>query len=132
MQIGDFNVVRRHSERLEGFDHNAATDFNNTLDFINMDDMFSKGFWYIWSNKQGGSDDRKSQLDRAVVNTGWPNDFLDSEVCVEALGISDHCPLVVSVIPEIQRRRPSKIFNFWMHHKEFKSTWVSPSFLKAS
>lgn len=51
MQLGDFNTVRKH---LEGFDNIVAADFNSCLDFINMDDMPTKGFWYTWSNQTGG------------------------------------------------------------------------------
>ncbi|KAH7834537.1 hypothetical protein Vadar_017123 [Vaccinium darrowii] len=84
MQLGDFNVVRKPSERLEGFDSTAAAEFNSCIDFLNMDDMPTKGFWYTRSNKRGGDGDNKSRLDRAVVNAGWMDDYLDSEVCVEA------------------------------------------------
>lgn len=48
------------------------------------------------------------------------DDFPDPKVCIEAPGISDHCPIVVNVFLEVFRRRPFKLFNFWMQHKKFK------------
>ncbi|KAH7833845.1 hypothetical protein Vadar_010387 [Vaccinium darrowii] len=90
LHAGDFNVVRKPFERLDGFDSTATTEFNSCIDFLNMDDLPTKGFWYTWSNKRGGDGDNKSRLDRAMVNTGWMDDFLEFEVCVEATGISDH------------------------------------------
>ncbi|KAG5552845.1 hypothetical protein RHGRI_010825 [Rhododendron griersonianum] len=52
--MGDFNVVRSPIERLVGFDESAAADFNRCLEDINMQDMFTKGYWYTWTNKGGG------------------------------------------------------------------------------
>lgn len=112
LQMGDFNVVRKANERLEGFDRAASTEFNDCLDSLEMDDMMAKGFWYTWTNKRGGLGANMSKLDRALVNPAWLNLFPDSEACFLAPGVSDHSPIMVSIVPEIRRKRPFKFFNF--------------------
>ncbi|KAI8551299.1 hypothetical protein RHMOL_Rhmol06G0175000 [Rhododendron molle] len=39
IMVGDYNIVRARSERLEGFDSNAVGDFNNCLDDLEMEDL---------------------------------------------------------------------------------------------
>lgn len=45
--MGDFNAVRRPDERLEGFDVRAANDFNSCVEDIQMEELATKGCWYI-------------------------------------------------------------------------------------
>ncbi|KAH7852585.1 hypothetical protein Vadar_026731 [Vaccinium darrowii] len=77
IQLGDFNVVRRRSERVVGFDVGAAAEFNACIDSIDMDDMPSKGMWFTWSNKRGGLGDVKSKLDRTLIDSTWMDSFPD-------------------------------------------------------
>lgn len=50
--------------------------------------------------------------------------FPDSEAWFLAPGVSDHSPIMVSIVPEIRRKRPFKFFNFWMKHAEFQGLLV--------
>lgn len=34
------------------------------------------------------------------MNSGWLDDYPDSEMCIEVPGISDHCLVVVSIVPD--------------------------------
>ncbi|KAG5535782.1 hypothetical protein RHGRI_023523 [Rhododendron griersonianum] len=120
IQLGDFNVVRKMTKRLVGFDANAAMEFNACLDTIGMDDMPFKGLWFTWSNKRGGGGDIKSKLDRVLINASWLDVFPESETTFLAPGISDHSFILVSVLPGISRKTPFKFFSFWMKHAEFK------------
>ncbi|KAI8566950.1 hypothetical protein RHMOL_Rhmol02G0082600 [Rhododendron molle] len=130
LQFGDFNVVRRSSERLEGFDNVASLEFNTCLDDINMDDMPFKGLWFTWSNKRGGQGNVKSKLDRALINGSWLDIFPELETIFLAPGISDHCFILVNVLLYTPRRSPFKFFNFWMRHDQFKEelrkSWSLP------
>lgn len=54
LQMGDFNVVQKTNERLEGFDRAVSTEFNDCLASLEMDDTLAKGFWHTWTNKHGG------------------------------------------------------------------------------
>lgn len=53
VQMGEYNIVRRESERLGGFDVQSAAEFNSCLVDIGMDDLCFKGFTYTRSNKRG-------------------------------------------------------------------------------
>ncbi|KAH7858770.1 hypothetical protein Vadar_027812 [Vaccinium darrowii] len=121
IQIGDFNVVRRRSERVLGFDVGVAAEFNTCLDSIDMDDMPSKGMWFTWSNKRGGLGDVKSQLDRTLSNSSWMDSFPESETTFLPLRVSDHCFIWVDILSSFPRRIPFKFFNYWMKHVQFKS-----------
>lgn len=65
-----------------------------------------------------------------MVNAGWLDSFPESEAIFESPGISDHSPMFVTVLPETQKKRPFKFFNFWMKHARFKEElgkcWCKP------
>ncbi|KAH7867459.1 hypothetical protein Vadar_033759 [Vaccinium darrowii] len=129
--LGDFNVVRHPKERVEGFDPIASADFNKCIEDINMQEMVTKGFWFTWSNKRGGNGAIKSRLDRVLLNDAWLDLFRDSEVVGFAPGISDHCALVLTVLPNKFKACPFRFFNFWMLDGRFKgilsSSWREPA-----
>lgn len=81
VQLGDFNIVRKPTKRLMGFDSAATSEFNTCLYDVEMDDLRATGYWYTWSNKCGGVGDNKSKLDRVLVNTSWLDEFPNSEAC---------------------------------------------------
>ena len=110
--LGDFNFVRKYKERLdeEISDSSAAEEFNSCLEDIDTEDMPSKGFWFTWTNKRGGVGDIKSRISRDMVNSAWKHCFPDSEAVFSAHGTSD---------AEVSRKKPVKIFNFWMNNTKF-------------
>ncbi|KAH7853634.1 hypothetical protein Vadar_004941 [Vaccinium darrowii] len=130
--LGDFNAIRWHHEKSDctHFDVNAANDFNRCLDAIGMEELNSSGLLYTWSNKRVGVDHCSSRLDRALVNTQWLNMFTESAAVVLVLGISDHSPIVVSILPYKGGKKPFKFFNFWLKHDKFQSilsqSWSLP------
>ncbi|KAH7845047.1 hypothetical protein Vadar_034581 [Vaccinium darrowii] len=121
--MGDFNAVRRLNERSnpDNFDYTTAASFNSCIADIEIDDLPAKGFWFSWSNRSGGMGLIKSRIDRAMVNHVWQDIFTESEAVFTAPGISDHCPLLVSILPYRHRRKPFKFFNFWMFHPLFSN-----------
>lgn len=125
--MGDFNAVRRPNERLEGFDVRSASDFNSCVEDVEMQELVTKGYWYTWTNKRGGLGSNKSKLDRTFINSAWMDLFRDSEVVGFASGISDHCALVMTVIPNSFRACPFRFYNFWMKDNRFgallSSSW---------
>ncbi|KAH7834595.1 hypothetical protein Vadar_017721 [Vaccinium darrowii] len=123
--MGDFNVVRKPEERVSGFDAAATTDFNDCLDNLNMEDMVTKGFWFTWTNKRGGLGDNKSRLDRVLINNEWVDLFSDSEVVGHAPGVSDHCALVLTVLPKKFKACPFRFYNFWMADSRFQDLLIS-------
>lgn len=130
IMVGDYNIVRARAERLEEFDSNAVGDFNNCLEDLEMEDLPTKGFWFSWSNKRGGLGDNKSKLDRALINPSWLDEFPNAEAVLLAPGVSDHCSLIVTIMPELRCKKPFKFFNFWMKQSSFKDSlaqsWAEP------
>ncbi|KAI8560219.1 hypothetical protein RHMOL_Rhmol04G0239000 [Rhododendron molle] len=61
---------------------------------------------------------------------GPKSEFTESEVAVLTPNVSDHCPLLVTVLPYKGGRKPFKFFNFWMNHKHFSpmliQSWDRP------
>lgn len=114
IQMGDFNTVRSASERIVGFDSNVAADFNQCLADIMHDDLPAKGFWFTWTNKRGGLGDNKSRIDRVISNNQWLVSFPACEASFLAPGMSDHCPMVLTVLPCLHRKGSFKFFNFWL------------------
>lgn len=123
--LGDFNTVRLSSERLVGFDSQAASDLNQCLVDIAQDDLPPKGFWFTWSNKRGGAGDNKSKLDRVISNTVWMDLFPYSEAVFLPAGISDHCLISVAMVQSNGRRKPFNFFNFWLKNPEFGQIFIS-------
>ncbi|KAF7152135.1 hypothetical protein RHSIM_Rhsim01G0069200 [Rhododendron simsii] len=119
--MGDFNVVRWQNERSDHgyFDATSAGDFNTCLEDIGMEDINTTGFLFTWSNRRAGREYCGSRLDRVVVNAQWQHIFTESEAVVLTPGVSDHCPLTVSILPYQGGKKPFKFFNFWMTHKSF-------------
>ena len=70
IQMGDFNVVLKSSERIGEFDHNSAAEFSQCLVDIEMEELPTRGCWFTWSNKQGGGGANMSRIDRVLVNEG--------------------------------------------------------------
>lgn len=59
-----------------------------------------------------------------MVNSGWQAQFPDSEAVFQAPGMSDHCPIVVSILPQARRKSFFKFFSFWMSHEKFLSILI--------
>lgn len=121
IQMGDYNVVRRIAERMDGFDYSAAAEFNDCLNSLEVDDFPANGFWFTWTNKQGGLGDNKSKLDRAMVNARWLTSFPDSEAWFLHPGVSDHCQILVTILPPAVVKRPSSFFPSGLLMPRFKA-----------
>lgn len=124
--VGDFNAVRWQQDKSDptSFDSASAGEFNCCLEDIGI------GPWFTWSNKRLGNDHCSSRIDRALVNSQWQFDFTESAATVLVPGISDHCPILISILPYRGGRKPFKFFNFWMNHQKFPSllyqSWSDP------
>ncbi|KAH7850805.1 hypothetical protein Vadar_003220 [Vaccinium darrowii] len=118
LMLGDFST---QAERVGSgsFDGLSTLDFNACLEAIDMEDLASKGSWFTWSNRRGGIGFIKSRIDRALVNSKWQDQFPESEAVFQPPGMSDHCPIVVTILPQYRRRIPFKFFSFWMTHNKF-------------
>ena len=79
--LGDFNVVRYSSEKLDGDQSwpNYMTELNECCTTASLEDLRFLGQLYTWSKGSGGSFIAR-KLDRALVNLEWHHIFPDAEV----------------------------------------------------
>ncbi|KAG5523942.1 hypothetical protein RHGRI_030817 [Rhododendron griersonianum] len=62
-----------------------------------------KGQAYTWSNNQGGVNNIRERLDRAVASVEWRNLFPLAQVFHELQLGSDHCPLIIHCCLPLKR-----------------------------
>lgn len=112
--IGDFNSVRWMEERRNSkFHFGMACDFNDFIEEANLQEYSMRGNKFTFLAGMG-SNCKMSKIDRVLVCeeffNRWPG------ACLRALprGLSDHCPLVLSVCDSNFGAKPFKWFNSWL------------------
>ncbi|KAK9675810.1 hypothetical protein RND81_11G032700 [Saponaria officinalis] len=126
--LGDFNIVRDNSEWIS--DHppklSDILDFNACILHCGLDDIHNTGCEFSWTNKQDGST-VWSKLDRALINSAWLTHFPSSAAKVLPSGVSDHSPIMVSIIDEVRPRRRFSFLNYWVddptYHARVCKAW---------
>ena len=131
--MGDFNTTRFSSEKFGGNMLNDTTmnDFHECLFSLELADVPFLGPLYTWMNRQAGDNFIARKLDRCLQNECSLDMFPNAFTEVLPPGLSDHCPLVISlkVNPDPGPRKlfPFKFFNFWADHPDFiglvKEAW---------
>ncbi|KAL3518934.1 hypothetical protein ACH5RR_021523 [Cinchona calisaya] len=81
MLIGDFNIIRRCNEKIEGagFKFNAMEDFSNCIDDLDIDNLPAQGIFLIWCNLREDGVHMYCKLDRIMVNESWLQTFSQVE-----------------------------------------------------
>lgn len=91
--MGDFNVVRRPSERSGSrFKPIAAGDFNSFLSQTELQDVKQGGRRFTWVSWDGL---KMSKLDRFLINKDFADDWEDATAVVADRVFSDHCPVLL-------------------------------------
>ena len=79
-----------------------------------------KGEFFAWSNKREGEDRVGRKLDRVLINIPWIHSFPTSEVEFLLPGLSNHSPMVLTVVASYWLGPfPFKFFNFWADESDF-------------
>ncbi|GAV92717.1 Exo_endo_phos domain-containing protein [Cephalotus follicularis] len=122
--LGDFNVTRfshEHSNNCRVT--KAMEEFNGALRSAELEDINSTGLKFTWSNMRRGTDAIFKKLDRALGNWQWFKLFGDSYAHIYNPGISDHSPISIQLMQQLQSTgRPFKFLNFWAEHPHFLDT----------
>lgn len=112
--FGDFNAVRCPEDRKNSnFDPVCARDFNDFIDEASLREYNLKGMKYTYMTNRGG-ECKWSRIDRVLVCpkvfNKWPNS------CVRALhrDLSDHSPLIMSLVDTNFGPKPFRWFDSWM------------------
>ncbi|XP_077233647.1 uncharacterized protein LOC143875953 [Tasmannia lanceolata] len=117
--VGDFNVVRYASERLGNTNHhlNEMEEFNECLTNCSLTDLRSDSQTWTWHNRSSAN--RKvAKLDRSLVNELCLHQFPRAFTEFLPPGISDHCPLSISIHPqENLGPKPFRFMNMWIEDR---------------
>ncbi|KAF6134946.1 hypothetical protein GIB67_023305 [Kingdonia uniflora] len=90
-----------------------------------LKDLKYRGHQFTWSNKQQNEDRVFVKLDRALVNEQWEERFPHSETKFLTTAISDHSPIITTLLQNCpSRRKCFKYFQFWEDMEGYKDIVV--------
>jgi hypothetical protein len=126
---GDFNAVRCREERCSVTSAGGVMDFESFNQFIEgnvLIDLPLCGRMFTWYKGDGKF---MSHLDRFLLSEDWCLVWPNCLQIAQLRGLSDHCPLLLSVDEENWGPRPSRFLKCWSDapgYKQFVSnTWKS-------
>lgn len=121
--LGDFNVcLGPHESTNSSSWSRGMLDFKELIQDVNVTDLNSSGHFFTWGDKNpNGPISRK--LDRCLVNSSWLSLFGNSHACFMEKGLSDHCPVAVSLgIPRETIHKPFQVFQHIISSPDFLDT----------
>ncbi|RVX19456.1 LINE-1 retrotransposable element ORF2 protein [Vitis vinifera] len=116
---GDFNVIRRCSEKLGG--GRLTPSMKDLDDFIRENELIDpplRSASFTWSNMQEHPVCKR--LDRFLYSNEWEQLFPQSLQEVLPRWTSDHWPIVLETNPFKWGPTPFRFENMWLHHPSFK------------
>ncbi|XP_021975318.1 uncharacterized protein LOC110870445 [Helianthus annuus] len=109
---GDFNDVREPGERFNSeFVALNAAFFNWFIETADLMEFQMGGRKYTYHLDNGV---HKSKLDRYLVCRDFYNKWSGASVVTLSNMVSDHCPILMSVVPQDFGLIPTRIFNSWL------------------
>ena len=121
---GDFNVIRRCSEKLGGA--RLTPSMKDLDDFIRENKLIDpplRSASFTWSNMQEHPVCKR--LDRFLYSNEWEQLFPQSLQDVLPRWTSDHWPIVLESNPFKWGPTPFRFENMWLHHPSFKESFGS-------
>ncbi|XP_042972730.1 uncharacterized protein LOC122304522 [Carya illinoinensis] len=108
---GDFNEIQHQKEKqgTASRPYKQIEDFRRAVEFCGLQDLYSLGQSFTWSNNRRGRDFTKERIDRAMVNKEW-NELFSSGTCTVLAAVrSDHSPLCISKHKEDNGKRKRRV-----------------------
>lgn len=95
--VGDLNDCGSRAEKQGGnpCSRGRLDQFHSMISECEFMDLEFKGPCYTWSNNQGGENNIRIRLDRALASVAWRNLFPLAQVMHELRVGSNHCPLLI-------------------------------------
>ncbi|KAK9750933.1 hypothetical protein RND81_02G230600 [Saponaria officinalis] len=120
--LGDFNVIRDVEEQISTTPPclHDILDFNACLLNCALDDIQSSGCVFTWTNKQDGEARVWCKLDRALANHQWLSKFSCSYAQFLPAGVSDHSPVVVTIMEDKPPKSRFSFLNCWLTDPSFQ------------
>ncbi|RYQ96673.1 hypothetical protein Ahy_B08g092519 [Arachis hypogaea] len=133
--FGDFNQILEQKEKTGGLPvtYSQMKGFQEVLQMNQLLDLGFVGHSFTWTNNQPGEMNIQERLDRAVATIDWTEAFPETIVRHLQRYRSDHCPLLIDVTGQENKRRRNRpnIFRFeemWLQNQECKEvickSWV--------
>ena len=126
---GNFNEVRCRKERRSVSNYGGVMDFapfNHFIDENALLDLPLYGRNFTWYKGDGKS---MSRIDRFLLSEDWCLVWPNCLQIAQLRGLSDHCPLLLSVDGEDWGLRPSRFLKCWSDtpgYKQFvRNSWKS-------
>ncbi|XP_074270957.1 uncharacterized protein LOC141594871 [Silene latifolia] len=95
-----------------------------------VEDLPSSGCEMSWTNKQETGTRVWSKLDRALGNPSWMNQFPATSANFLASRVSDHSPIVVTVLQDHKRPSAFSFLNCWIEDPSYdtivQEAWHQP------
>lgn len=117
---GDFNDVRCSEERRSVNARYSSLDFSHFNSFIDENSLLDLplgGRKFTWFKGDGRS---ISRLDRFLLSEDWCLAWPNCLQIAQLRGLSDHCPLVLTVDEEDWGPRPSRLLKCWTDIPSYK------------
>ncbi|KEH33181.1 endonuclease/exonuclease/phosphatase family protein [Medicago truncatula] len=118
---GDFNAVRSVDERRSvrnGLTSADCASFNGFIDDNMLVDLPLHGRKFTWFKGDGRS---MSGLDRFLLSEDWCVLWPNCNQVALLRGLSDHCPLLLTVDEENWGPRPSRLLKCWQEVPGYKN-----------
>ena len=126
---GDFNAIRREEERrsVSSVLPQAGIDsFNNFIVNNFLVDLPLRGRSFTWYRRDGRS---MSRIDRFLLSENWSLTWPNCFQLTLSRGLSDHCPLELSIDTENWGPKPLRMLKCWADFPGYNSfvrdTWSS-------
>ena len=118
MVAGDFNLIVDPEDKNQGVLHRAMMGrFRRTLSLLELKEVYLNGRRFTWSNER--QQPTLEKLDRVFTTVDWEDWFPDAFLSVDSSGPSDHCPLVLSLAPDLRIGRRFQFQSFWTKAEGF-------------
>ncbi|XP_042983221.1 uncharacterized protein LOC122312630 [Carya illinoinensis] len=107
----DFNEILHQKEKQGAASrpYKQIEDFRRAVKFCGLQELYSLGQCFTWSNNRRGREFTKERIDRAMVNKEWNELFSFGTCTVLAAVRSDHSPLWISKQKEGNAKRKRKV-----------------------
>ena len=117
--VGDFNMIRYHSERSRG--GNLSPNMRGFLDVIEdleLRDLPFQGGRFTWSDSL--SNRSKFRIDRFLISDEWEVHFPGVVQCILPKPVSDHFPILLDGGGVRRGPIPFRFENMWLKEEGFK------------
>lgn len=119
--LGDFNLICDPSEKSnDNFDHLAASDFNDAIRRVALQEIPLLDRLFTWSNRQHPP--ILAKLDRFLINNAFGSSLPNSSATSWDSSAFDHVPILLTATTMIPRPTTFCFNNHWICYASYHPT----------